>query len=142
MDADGFIGISVVLLASFLLDLPGIGERPFHWVERLAGRAQGRMLVTHLTIMFGAGAMAVFEAPLAFLGVFVVLKALLDLGGVLPDREPKPEALPRVAKSIDRWLPKTDGKSFGGHLREKIAADQAREKAKEVVVPKAGTGAG
>lgn len=133
--ADGMIGISAFLLASFLLDLPGLGERPFGWVEGLAGRAQGRMIVTHLTIIFGAAAMGMFETPGAFLGVFVVLKALLDLGGVLPDKKPKP-APPRVTKT-----PK-EGQSFGEALREKIAADQARVKAKEGVVPKPGAGAG
>lgn len=132
--ADGMIGISAFLLASFLLDLPGLGERPFGWIERVAGRAQGRMFVTHLTIIFGAAAMGLFETPVAFLGVFVALKSLLDLGGAFPDKEPKPEA-PRVAKRLDRWLPKKDGKSFGDHLREKIAADQARAKAKERVTP-------
>jgi hypothetical protein len=84
--ANGMIAIAAFLFVSLLFDLPGIGERPFQWVERLAQRAQGRMIVTHLTIIFGAGAMAAFEAPLGFLVVFVALKSLLDLGGMLPDR--------------------------------------------------------
>lgn len=88
---DGMIAIAVFLLASLLLDLPGIGKRPFHWVERLAQRAQGRMFVTHLTIIFGAAAMSAFEG-LGFLAVFVGLKSLLDLGGLFPDREAKPQA--------------------------------------------------
>jgi hypothetical protein len=46
------------------------------------------MIVTHLTIIFGAGAMAALDAPLGFLVVFVGLKSLLDLGGMLPDRDP------------------------------------------------------
>lgn len=83
---DGMIGITVLLLASLLLDLRGIGRRPFGWVEQLAQRAQGRMIVTHLTIIFGAGAMAAFEAPIAFFAVFVGLKALVDLGGLFPGR--------------------------------------------------------
>lgn len=85
--ADGMTAIALFLLASLLLDLPGIGERPFGWVERLAQRAQGRMLVTHLTIIFGATAMAALDAPVAFLVVFVALKSLLDLGDLLPDRD-------------------------------------------------------
>lgn len=84
---DGMTAIGVFLLAGLLLDLPGIGERPFQWVKRLAQRAQGRMVVTHMTIILGAAAMAVFEAPLGFLVVFVALKSLLDLGGMLPDRD-------------------------------------------------------
>lgn len=82
----GMVAIGIFLLAGLLLDLPGIGERPFTWVDRQAQRAQGRMFVTHLTIIFGAAAMGMFEAPVAFLAVFVVLKSLLDLGGMLPDR--------------------------------------------------------
>jgi hypothetical protein len=109
--ADGLAGIGIFLLASLLVDLRGIGQRPFHWVDRLAQRAQGRMLVTHLTIIFGAGAMAVFDAPLAFLAVFVALKALLDFGGLLPDREPKPKAA-RPVEALGRRLPKQEKRSF------------------------------
>ena len=87
--ADGVIALSLFLLAGLLLDLPGIGRRPFGWLQRLTGRAKARMLITHLTIIFGAATLAVFEAPLAFLAVFVGFKALIDLGGLLPDREAK-----------------------------------------------------
>jgi len=132
--ARGLIGISVFLLASLLFDLPGIGQRPFRWVERLAERAQGRMLVTHLTIIFGAGAMALFEAPMAFLAVFVGLKALLDLGGMLPDRDPKPK-VPRALKSLGRWLPEKGGKSFGDAYREAIEAEHSKREANEQVIP-------
>ena len=132
--ADGLAGIGIFLLASLLLDLPGIGQRPFRWVDRLAQRAQGRMLVTHLTIIFGAAAMAVFEAPLAFLAVFVVLKALLDLGGLLPDREAKPKAL-RPAKPLGRGLPKKEKKSFSDHYQEGLEAARAKSEANEQVLP-------
>jgi hypothetical protein len=99
--ADGMIAIAAFLLASLIFDLLGIGERPFHWVERLAQRAQGRMIVTHLTIIFGAAAMAAFEAPVAFLVVFVALKSLLDLGGMLPDSDPRAAKVPRAVKALD-----------------------------------------
>lgn len=87
----GLGGIAIVLLVGLLLDLPGLGDRPFSWVERIAQRAQGRMLVTHITILFGAFALFVFEAPLGFFAVFVGLKALLDLGDMLPARRSEPE---------------------------------------------------
>lgn len=132
--ADGMTAIALILLASLLLDLPGIGERPFSWVERLANRAQGRMIVTHLTIIFGAAAMAAFEAPLGFLVVFVALKSLLDLGGMLPDRDPQPKA-PRAVKALGRRLPKKEGKSFEEHYEEGIAAEVAKREANEEVRP-------
>jgi len=130
----GVAGIAVFLLVSLLVDLVGIGRRPFRWVERLAQRAQGRMVVTHLTIIFGAGAMALFDAPLAFLAVFVGLKALLDLGGLLPDREPEPQTS-RTVELLDRWLPNKDGRSFGDQYREEIEAERGRSEAKERVLP-------
>lgn len=131
--ASGLSVIAIVLLVSLLLDLPGLGDRPFGWVERVAQRAQGRMLVTHLTIVFGAFAMFVFEAPLGFFAVFVVLKALLDLGSMLPDRgsEPKPS---RTAEAVGRWLPKRDGRSFGDHYRQEVEAQRTRSQANEEVV--------
>lgn len=84
---DGLLGITIFILAGLVLDLVRIGRRPFQWVERMRYRAQGRMIVTHLTIIFGAAAMSAFDTPAAFLAVFVALKSLLDLGGMLPDRE-------------------------------------------------------
>lgn len=132
--ADGLIVIGLFLLVSLLFDLPGLGGRPFRWVESQANRAQGRMIVTHLTIIFGAGAMAMFEAPLAFLAVFVGLKSLVDLGGLLPDRKTQPK-VPRAAKALGRRLPKKEGKSFGEHYREALEAEQQKAEANEEVLP-------
>ena len=84
---DGLLGITIFILAGLVFDLVRIGRRSFQWVERMRYRAQGRMIVTHLTIIFGAAAMSAFDTPAAFLAVFVALKSLLDLGGMLPDRE-------------------------------------------------------
>lgn len=131
---DGLTAIAVFLLASLLFDLPGIGARPFHWVERLANRAQGRMIVTHLTIILGAGAMFALDAPLGFLVVFVGLKSLLDLGGMLPDRPPKPQAS-RAVKALGRRLPKKEGTSFDQHYEAAIAAELAKRDANEQVRP-------
>jgi len=131
---DGLAGIAIFLLASLLFDLRGIGQRPFGWVDRLAQRAQGRMIVTHLTIIFGAGAMAATEAPLAFLAVFVALKSLLDLGGLLSDREPKPKAA-RPAEASGRRPTKKEKKSFGDHYQEGLEAARAKSEANERVLP-------
>ena len=129
---DGIIAIGIFLLAGLLLDLPGIGKRPFTWVDRQAQRAQGRMFVTHLTIIFGAAAMGIFEAPMAFLAVFVVLKSLLDLGGMLPDREAKPKA-PR-AKGPGGGGGKKGGKSFADAYREAAEVERQKSEADEQVL--------
>lgn len=142
--AGGLIAIAAFLLVGLLFDLPGLGERPFHWVESQATRAQGRMIVTHLTIIFGAGAMAIFDAPLAFLAVFVGLKSLVDLGGLLPDRSARPkakadpQAVPRAAKALGRRLPKKEGKGFDEGYREALEAERRKAEANEEVLPSAG----
>lgn len=132
--SDGLAGIGLFLLVSLLFDLAAIGERPFQWVEHLANRAKGRMFVTHLTILLGACAMAVFDAHRAFFVVFVVLKSLLDLGDLLPDRAPRAE-VPRFAKALSRRLPKKEGRSFGDHYASEIGATLARSEANEEVRP-------
>lgn len=134
--ANGLVAIGIFLLVGLLLDLPGLGERPFRWVESQANRAQGRMFVTHLTIIFGAGAMAMFEAPLAFLAVFVALKSLVDLGGLLPDRKTQPK-VPRAAKALSRRLPRKGGKSFGEAYREALEAEHRKAESNEEVLPPA-----
>jgi hypothetical protein len=133
--ADGMTGITILLLLSLIVDLVGIGRRPFRWVQRLAERAQGRMLVTHLTIIFGSGAMAVFEAPLAFFAVFVGLRALVDLGGLLPEGDLEPK-VSGVAKIFGRRLPRKGEESFDDHHREEVAAELRKREANEQVVPR------
>ncbi|HSL82589.1 MAG TPA: DUF6498-containing protein, partial [Thermoanaerobaculia bacterium] len=138
---NGLLAIGLFLLGGLLFDLPGLGERPFRWVESQVTRAQGRMIVTHLTIIFGAGAMAMFEAPLAFLAVFVALKSLVDLGGLFPDRSSKPNAnadekpVPRAVKTLGRRLPKKGGKGFGEAYREAIEEERRKAEANEEVLP-------
>lgn len=130
----GLTAVAVFVLAGFLVDLVGLRRKPFRFVERLAEQAQGRMLVTHLTIIFGAGAMAVFDAPLAFFGVFVALKVLVDLGSLAP--EPELEPRPRVGglvRLLGRWLPKRDGQSFAEHYLEALEEELRDREAKERV---------
>lgn len=91
------------------------------------------MLVTHLSIIFGFGAMAAFETPLAFFAVFVGLKSLIDLGGMLPDREPRRKP-PRRLESLDRRLPVKDGKTFSQQYREKIDEELSQREANEQVL--------
>lgn len=82
----GVLSIAVFLLAGLLFDLYRLGERPFGWVRRHADQAKRRMVVTHLTIIFGAAAISATESPIAFLAVFVGLKSVADLLAILAER--------------------------------------------------------
>ncbi len=79
-------GLAVVALflgIGFAYDLIGIGERRFYWVKRLADRLLGRVIVVHVTIIFGMWAMAVFRGPMALFVVFAVFKTLTDFTAML-----------------------------------------------------------
>ena len=48
----------------------------------------GRIVVVHLTLIFGLMAVGLTDAPSALFGVFVVLKTMYSLSLVLPQWEP------------------------------------------------------
>ncbi|MBP1643062.1 MAG: hypothetical protein H6Q03_1731 [Acidobacteria bacterium] len=127
---DGTVAMGGFLALGLLLDLVGLRERPFRWLERVAGRAQGRMFVTHLTIIFGMAAMAVWSAPAALFGVFVGLKTLLDLGGLLPDKEPSPDP-PRWLAWLDGLGTSKDGLTFSAHYRKSIEDERLQRESNE-----------
>jgi hypothetical protein len=88
------------------------------------------MFVTHLTIIFGMGAMAIWGAPAALFAVFAGLKALLDLGGLFPEREPSSEP-PRWLAWLDGMGPSRDGLTFSAHFRKSIEAERLKREANE-----------
>ena len=126
----GITGVAIFLAIGLAIDLHGLRWRPFHWIERVAELAQGRMFVTHLTILFGMFGMAMFGAPQALFIVFVALKTLMDLGAMLPERPPSPDP-PRWLAWLDRLGPTKDGVTFSEHYRRSIAEDLARREANE-----------
>lgn len=85
------LSLSVFLLAALLVDLQGLTRRSFVWVQGHGHRAQGRMIVTHLTIIFGGIALGTLKSSFAFLAVFVGLKALMDLAAILSERRDEDE---------------------------------------------------
>ena len=136
----GAAAIAVFLAIGLALDLVGMRERTFHWVEKVAQRAQGRMFVTHLTIIFGMGAMAVWSAPAALFGVFVGLKTLLDLGGLLPEKEPSPDP-PRWLAWLDGLGPGKEGLTFSAHYRKSIEDERRKREADELPLAPGAAGA-
>jgi hypothetical protein len=135
----GAAGMLAFLALGLLFDLVGLRDRSFHWMERLAGRAQGRMLLTHLTIIFGMGAMAWLEAPIGLFLVFAGLKLLGDLGGLFAkdDVALQPEP-PRWLRGLDRLGKQKDGKTFTEHYRDSVLADRRKREDNEQVLPVAG----
>lgn len=136
----GAAGMAAFLALGLAFDLVGLRRRPFAWIERLANRAQGRMLLTHLTIIFGMGAMAWFDGPIGLFLVFAGLKLLGDLGGLLAkdDARLAPEP-PKWAAHLDRLGRLKEGKSFSEHYRDSVLAEQKKREDFEREMPAGAT---
>jgi hypothetical protein len=111
----GTLGVLFFLVAGFLLDLVGLKERPFRWIELVTERAMSRILIVHLTILFGMFAAMYFHAPSGMFVVFAGLKTLFDLGGAFPHRELTTEP-PRWLRFMDK-LKMKDGETFSDFWR-------------------------
>jgi hypothetical protein len=75
----GLQWITGFMLVDFAKDLVGLRKHSYAWIKRYSDQRMGRVIVLHLGIIFGMGALAWFESPLAPLCVLMGLKALLDL---------------------------------------------------------------
>jgi len=128
----GVVGILAFVTVGFVGDLFFIRNQSFRWLEQLTERSLGRIFVLHLTIIFGMAGLAIFDAPMALLGVFAALKALVELGGLFPGKEPGPE--PPGWLGWMRRIPSKDGESFDAYWRRTYEAERRRQAANERVV--------
>jgi hypothetical protein len=83
----GCLYMLVFLAIDFVADLFGLRQWSFWQIEQTANRSLGRIVVVHLTLIFGMFA-AAFTDFSALFGVFVVLKTLNALSTALPQWEP------------------------------------------------------
>ena len=81
--------VLVFLTLDFLLDLPGLKNKTFFWIEQKADANMLRVAVVHLVIIFGMFAVAMTGSNQALFAVFVVLKTMCDLSTVLPQWNPE-----------------------------------------------------
>jgi hypothetical protein len=85
------LGCSTVLAflaVDFVVDLLSLRRWSFWQLERTAVGGLGRIVVVHLTLVFGLIAVGVTGAPDALFGIFVALKSLFALSAALPQWEP------------------------------------------------------
>ena len=82
--------IAVFLGGELLADLSTIRYRSYAWMQGYAEGRMGRVIVLHLTIIFGMFAMAMTESPMGILYVLIGLKTLTDVGGVIGRTAPPP----------------------------------------------------
>ena len=75
----GALQMLAIMGVDFLIDALTLRSRSFAWIKAYVGQRTGRVLVLHLAIIFGMGAMAMTESPIAVLYVLIGLKTLWDL---------------------------------------------------------------
>jgi hypothetical protein len=118
----GCLSMFLFLVLDFVMDLLSLRQWSFLQIEQTAQRGLSRVVVVHLTIIFGLIGIAVTGASNALFGVFVVLKTVSALSLGLPQWEPA--AAPKWLNCVANRLPNVrPGQRF-----EKVwANDRAEE---------------
>lgn len=125
------IGSGIVLaflLVDLGVDLVRVRSYSFWRVEQSAYRGLGRVVVVHLTIVFGLFGVALTGAPGALFGLFIVLKTLYALSTVLPQWEP--EHPPRWLSRLMNRMPNVHPGERFEDFWVKDRADEARRREK------------
>ena len=124
--------MAAAMTLELAIDAATMRSRSFAWIKSYVGQRMGRVLVMHLTIIFGMWGMMATESPFAVLYVLIALKTLWDLasstaGAKASDLPAQPPAwLGKLANAV--------GKDQGGAA--KMAADWQRniEQAKRAAI--------
>lgn len=106
------LGCGVIVgfqMLDFVLDLFRMKGRPFRWVEHLAERNLGRVFVVHLVLIFGLLAGGLTGGARGFFAVFIGLKTLNDLSGIVPQYDP--EEAPRWLCRLMDCVPNANAKN-------------------------------
>lgn len=126
----GCLTVMGLLTLDFLIDLISLRQWSFWQVEQLANGGLSRVIVVHLTLIFGFLGVAITDAPDTFFGVFVVLKSMAALSGVVPQYEPA--VAPQWLSSIMNKVPNVHpGKKFEDFWAQDRAEERARRERNE-----------
>ncbi len=115
--------VLVLLVVDFLIDLPGLGNKTFFWLEQKANANLARVIVIHLVILFGMVAVVITGSGNGIFAVFVFLKTLTDLTSVLPRWDPDEPPF---------WVSRIMGKAPVAYPGMTFAEFWRKDKAKEI----------
>lgn len=124
----GCLIVFVFLVIDLAVDLVRVRSWSFLRIEQTAYRGLGRVVVVHLTLVFGLFGVAMTGASSALFGIFVVLKTLYALSLALPQWEPAtpPVWLSRVMNRLPNVHP---GEKFEDHwAKDRIDEAKRRER--------------
>lgn len=123
---NGAIGVGIFQVAAVVLDLRVVRTTPFAQLKGLAERALGRVVLVHLSVIGGMALLAWWGEPRSFFGIFVVLKLLADLGGVLPQIQPTSEPPRWITWAVARFGKPGEFEQYwrDTHVQEKREAEE------------------
>lgn len=121
----GCVLVLSFLCVDLLADLTTLRRWSFWQIEHTAQRGFSRVIVVHLTLIFGIFGIALTGASSTLFGVFVVLKSLAALSFVLPQWEPArpPEWMSRLMNRLPNVHP-------GERFEDVWIKDQSDERAR------------
>lgn len=113
------------LCVDVLADLMTLRRWSFWQIEQTAQRGFSRVIVVHLTLIFGMLGIALTGASSTLFGVFVVLKTLAALSFIVPQWEPArpPEWMSRLMNRVPNVHP-------GERFEDVWVKDQSAERAR------------
>jgi uncharacterized protein DUF6498 len=125
----GCLVVLAFLVLDFAVDLVKLRRWSFSRIEQLAQRGLSRIVVIHLTLIFGLIGIAVTDAPDALFGIFVVLKTLAALSTALPQWEPT-VAPGWLSRTMNR-VPVRPGARFEDSWTKGLEAESSRRERNE-----------
>jgi hypothetical protein len=126
----GCLLVLAFLSVDFAVDLLTLRRWSFWRLEQLDHRGLSRVVVVHLTLVFGLCAIALTDAADALFGIFVVLKTLAALSFALPQWEPR-DAPTWLSRTMNRVPSVRSGERFEDAWRKDRDAETARRDVNE-----------
>ena len=105
-------------VASLAFDLWNIGGWPFAEIRVRADWMMGRVILVHVSILFGMFLFMWIGQPWWFFSIFLGLKAMLDISGLVPQWKPK-EPPAWLVSTMNRIGPGPGAKKRGGLVKRK-----------------------
>jgi len=126
---EGVLAVAALLVLGFLVDLFGLRRRPFAWIKGMADAAFARIVIVHMTIIFGMFAVLLLHRARALFTIFLGLKFLADVAAHTPQWKPKepPAWMSRALNRVPRGKGEEDFASYWKRTEGEEAARAAED---------------
>ena len=135
----GCLCVVAIMTLDFAIDLTTLRRWSFSALEQTAQRGLSRVIVVHLTLIFGMAAIALTGVSSSLFSVFIVLKSMAALSASVPQWEPAraPAWLSRFLNRVPNAHP---GERFEDHWARDRDAERSRRDGNEQPYARPGSG--